>query len=256
MVEEPESGEIVVVRVSKVLAYGAFVELIEYDNKAGFIHISQVASRWVKNIRNYVKENETRVAQVLSVDRSKNQIDLSLIKVSQQAARQKLESWKQFKRSKKMIEILAKNQKKTFDETWKAVAEPLLERHESLFDAFQTIAAKGESAAEGVPEKWAAPLIELVQKTVKVPFKVLRGTMTIQSEAPDAVEKIRKAFKEGLPKAKEAKVEARYKGGGHYEIISTAMDFKTAERDMNAVKDTIIGEIEKVKGKAEFAKDE
>ncbi|MCX6802100.1 MAG: S1 RNA-binding domain-containing protein [Candidatus Diapherotrites archaeon] len=256
MVEEPESGEIVVVRVSKVLAYGAFVELIEYDNKPGFVHISQVASRWVKNIRNYVKENETRVAQVLSVDRGKNQIDLSLIKVSQQAARQKLESWKQFKRVKKMVEILAKSQKKTFDEAWKAVAEPLLERHESLFDAFQEIAAKGEIAAEGVPEKWAKPLVELVQKNIKVPFKTLKGILTIKSEAPDAIEKIRKAFREGLPKAKEAKVEAHYKGGGHYEIISTAMDFKTADRDMTAVRDTVIDEIEKSKGKAEFAKEE
>ncbi|MEM0359937.1 MAG: S1 RNA-binding domain-containing protein [Candidatus Diapherotrites archaeon] len=255
MVEQPDVGEIVVVRVSKVLDYGAFVELVEYDNKPGFVHISQVASRWVKNIRNYVKENETRVAQVLSIDKNNNQIDLSLAKVSQQMARQKLESWKQSKRAKKMLELLAKNQKKTFEEAWKAVAEPLLERHESLFEAFQEIAAKGRIAAEGVPENWVNPLVELVQKNISVPLKTLKGTISIKSEAPDAVEKIKLAFSNGLLKAKEAKVEAYYRGGGCYEVLATAMDFKTAERELNAVAEAIVSEIEKFKGKAEFTKD-
>ena len=78
----PVIGEIVVVKVLRVLDYGAFVELLEYGNAKGFVHVSQIASRWVKNIRNFVKENQVRAAQVLSIDQSKGQIDLSLTKVS------------------------------------------------------------------------------------------------------------------------------------------------------------------------------
>lgn len=254
MVEEPEVGEIVVVKVTKVLGYGAFVELLEYNNQPGFIHISQVASRWVKNIRNYVKENQTRAAQVLSVDRAKNQIDLSLTKVSQQAARQRIESWKQFKRAKKLIEVLAKNQKKPFEEAWREVAEPLSEKYDSLFEAFQSIALHGESAAEGVSKKWIKPLVELVQKSVSVPMKTVKGTVSIKSEVPDAIKKIKKVLMDSVSKAREAQVEIYYKGGGSYEIKSTATNFKTAERDLNEVKDFIITEIEREKGKVEFKK--
>ena len=41
--EIPEVGELVVCKVKQVLGYGAFVELVEYGNKKGFVHVSQVA---------------------------------------------------------------------------------------------------------------------------------------------------------------------------------------------------------------------
>ncbi len=254
MTEEPETGEIVVVKITKVLGYGAFGELLEYDNRSGFIHISQVASRWVKNIRNYVKENQLRAAQVLAVDPARNQINLSLTKVSNQAARQKIESWKQFKRAKKLVEVLAKNQKKSFEETWNKVAEPLAERYNSLFEAFQRIALEGERAAEGVPSEWVKPLVLLVQKSVSVPMKTVKGVALIRTEVPDGVKKIRRVLSVAGKKAGKSEVEIFYNGGGAYEIRATALDFKTAERDLNAVKDFIISEIEKEKGKVEFKK--
>ncbi len=254
MPEEPEIGEIVVIKVKKVLNYGAFADLLEYGNKTGFIHISQVASRWVKNIRNHVKENQVRAAQVLSVDRGRNQIDLSLTKVSQQAAKQKIESWKQFKRAKKLIEVLAKSEKKTFKQAWEEVALPLSEGEDSLFEALQRVSMEGEKAAKGISSKWAKPLVELVQKSISVPLKTVKGIISIKSEAPDAVETIKKALSIAEKKAKESSIEIFYTGGGHYEIKSTAPDFKTAEKDLNAVKDFVVSEIEKHKGEAGFEK--
>ncbi len=254
MTEEPEIGEIVVVKITKVLGYGAFAEMLEYENRTGFIHISQVASRWVKNIRNYVKENQIRAAQVLSVDPARNQINLSLTKVSNQAARQKIESWKQFKRAKKLVEVLAKNEKKSFEEAWDNVAEPLAERYESLFEAFQRIALEGEKAAEGVPVAWLKPLVSLVQKSISVPMKTVMGVVSIRLEAPDGVKKIKRVLSAAEGKAKKSGVEIFYNGGGAYEIRATALDFKTAEKDLNAIKDFIVSEIEKEKGTAEFKK--
>ncbi|PJA19211.1 MAG: translation initiation factor IF-2 subunit alpha, partial [Candidatus Diapherotrites archaeon CG_4_10_14_0_2_um_filter_31_5] len=134
--ELPEVNEIVVVRVIKVLNYGVFVELLEYGNEKGFIHISQVASGWIKNIRNHVKENQIRSAQVLALDRSKNQIDLSLTKVSSGVQRRKIEDYNRLFRAKKLIEVLAKNKKMSFDEVWENTAEPLLDEFDSLAEAF------------------------------------------------------------------------------------------------------------------------
>ncbi|MGN1321035.1 MAG: S1 RNA-binding domain-containing protein, partial [Methanosphaera sp.] len=52
--EWPEEGDLIVGTVHKVLNYGAFAKLEEYEGKEAFIHISEVSSGWVKNIRDYV----------------------------------------------------------------------------------------------------------------------------------------------------------------------------------------------------------
>ncbi len=49
--EWPDEGELIVGTVYKVLNYGAFAKLEEYQGKEAFIHISEVSSGWVKNIQ-------------------------------------------------------------------------------------------------------------------------------------------------------------------------------------------------------------
>ncbi len=252
----PEEGEIVVVEVKKVLNYGAFVELLEYDRLAGFIHISQVASRWVKNIRNHVRENQVRAATVLSVDRQKNQVDLSLTKVSAQRQREKIEEWKQFKRSKKLLEVLAKKKKKSFDEGWKAVAEPLIEEYGSLSEGFRQIAMQGSNAAKGISKEWLKDVVEMVEKSISIPKKTVEGIFSLKSYEANGFEVIKNALSEGKKQAKGVEVELFYKGGGNYVLRVSADDYKKAEKEMEKVKEKVIELVEKGKGIVEFKKKE
>lgn len=87
--EWPEEGELVVATVKKVRDYGAFVRLEEYKGKEGFIHISEVSSGWVKNIRDFVKENQKIVARVVRVNPVKGQVDLSLKGIREDQKRKK-----------------------------------------------------------------------------------------------------------------------------------------------------------------------
>ncbi len=191
--DNPEIGETVVCKVKQVLNYGAFVELVEYNNRKGFVHVSQVATRWVKNIRNYVKEGQIRAAKVQSINRERNQIDLSFTRVSASAQRARMEEWKQSKRCKKLLEILANEQKKTFQQAWESIAIPLFEKYDSLADAFQNIALLGEEAAENVEKQWLKPLVQLVKKNVAIPEKTLRGVLSIRSLEPNGVDLIKQA---------------------------------------------------------------
>jgi len=50
----PEPGSLVVCTVTQVVDFGAFVSLDEYSGKQGLIHISEVASGWIKYIRDHV----------------------------------------------------------------------------------------------------------------------------------------------------------------------------------------------------------
>ncbi|MBN2067614.1 MAG: translation initiation factor IF-2 subunit alpha [Candidatus Diapherotrites archaeon] len=250
--DTPIVGETVVCRVTKVLGYGAFVELVEYDDMKGFVHISQISSSWVKNIRNHVKEGQIRAAKVLSFNPEKQQIDLSLTKVSGQAQRRRIEEWKQLKRSKKLLELLANNEKKGFDDAWDAIAKPLLSEYDSLPAAFQEIALKGESAAKSIGERWRKPLVSLVQKNISVPEKSLKGHVEIHSLEPNGVELIKEALLKGEKAGHGFGVEIFYIKGGKYEIRVKAADFKEAEKRLNSVANAIVEEMKGKNGEVKF----
>ena len=74
----PEPGSLVVCTVTQVVDFGAFVSIDEYAGKQGLIHISEVASGWIKYIRDHVREGQKIVCKVLNVDTSRLHIDLSL----------------------------------------------------------------------------------------------------------------------------------------------------------------------------------
>ena len=74
----PEEGELVLATVKKIMPYGAFCTLDEYGNREAFVHISEVAPRWIKNIHEFLHEGQRLVAKVHKLVVEKNQIDLTL----------------------------------------------------------------------------------------------------------------------------------------------------------------------------------
>lgn len=54
----PDENELVICTISRVFSHGAFAKLDEYNGREGFIHISEIASTWIKNIRDFVKEGQ------------------------------------------------------------------------------------------------------------------------------------------------------------------------------------------------------
>ncbi|HIH33448.1 MAG: translation initiation factor IF-2 subunit alpha [Candidatus Diapherotrites archaeon] len=248
--EIPEIGEVVVCKISKILDYGVFAELLEYEGLNGFVHISQVASSWVKNIRNFVKENQIRAAQVTHVDFAKGQIDLSFTKVSAGAQRAKIDSWKFLKRNQKLLEILAKEKKSSFETVWKEVAEPLMQNYDSLQEAFQQIAFKGKEAAKGVPEKWQQSLVELMKKSVEVPKRTVRGIVAVSCPKPDGAELIKHALIKARNSGKDASVELYYVGSGKWDLRVSSFDFKVAERVLATVSESLAGFLKAAGGSA------
>ena len=250
----PSSGDIVVCRISKVLDYGVFVELLEFSGVTGFVHISQVSSSWVKNIRNFVKENQVRAAQVTNVDVSKNQLDLSFTRVSAEKQRIKIEEFKQSKRSQKLIELLAKQNSLAFDVAWAEVAVPLLEKYETLYDAFSELLLDKEAVLSLVPKKWQKSLEELVGKNIEAPRKQVKGVPSLSSPAPNGVELVKGALLSAKKAAKSADVEIFYAGGGKYMVKVTSFDYKVADKVLRQTSEAAIESIENADGKGSFEK--
>jgi len=83
MIEPPERtmgdlepGTILTGKVTRLTKYGVFVDIgVERD---GLVHVSELASGYVKDPAEYVSEGEEIEVQVVSVDLRKRQIELSM----------------------------------------------------------------------------------------------------------------------------------------------------------------------------------
>ncbi len=248
----PERDEFVVVKVTQILNYGVFAELLEYNNAKGFVHISNVSSSWVKNIRNLVKINQVRVAKVLNVDLQKKQIDLSFAGISPQMEKQKMVEFKQVNREEKLIALLAKQESKNFDVVWGEVANPLIEEFGSLYKALEKISL-GEDISKFVDKKWVEPLKEMVDKNIVVSKKTLKGKAVAKSLSDNGLEAIKNLF-EKINGTKGC--EVIYGGAGTYLISFTALTFKGAEKLMNKVIEEAENEAKKMNVQFSFKEDE
>ena len=89
-----ELGSVVEGKVTRIMNFGAFVELEE--GKVGLIHISEVADEYVNSVSDFLNEGDTVQAKVISID-TNGKIALSIKKLKQQ---QKQEAEKQFRTPK------------------------------------------------------------------------------------------------------------------------------------------------------------
>ncbi len=251
----PEVGEIVVCKIGKILDYGVFVQLIEYSDLTGFVHISQVSSSWIKNIRNFVKENQIKVGQVIRVDLEKKQVDLSFNKVSADLSRSKLESFKQFKRSQKLMELIAAKNKASYDAVVKEVEEPLLVQYDSLFQAFQAILLGDKKALDLIPAKWQDSVLDIVEKNVEMPSKEIKGVLSLTSFESNGVEVIKSVISKSQKSVDNEKVSVLYLGSGKYLIKVVSLDFKAAEKVLKKFVDVALESIKSLKGVGSFSKE-
>ena len=61
-----EVGQIVEGRVTGITHFGAFVELS--SGQTGLVHISEVADEYVRDVKDYLKENDTVKVKILNME--------------------------------------------------------------------------------------------------------------------------------------------------------------------------------------------
>jgi small subunit ribosomal protein S1 len=80
VVETYSEGDVVEGRVTKVVTFGAFVEIL--PGVEGLVHISELANHHVENPREVVNQNDTVRAKVIEMDADRRRLSLSLKRVA------------------------------------------------------------------------------------------------------------------------------------------------------------------------------
>ncbi|RBQ24018.1 Translation initiation factor 2 subunit alpha [Candidatus Methanobinarius endosymbioticus] len=251
--EWPSEGELIVATVYKVLGYGAFANLEEYERKEVFIHISEVSSGWVKNIRDHVRENQKIVARVLRVNPKKGHVDASLKRIREDQRTKKIQQWKVEQKAEKFLELAAKILDKDLGTAYKEVGYRLMDRFGDIYGAFESTSEEGESVLidEGIGEDWAKTIAEIAKKNITPPEVHITGYVDIQTFDPNGVDIIRKA----LEAAEKDDVEVQCVGAPRYRITVKSSDYIQAEKDLKAAADRTIEIIEESNGNGTFLRE-
>jgi len=256
--EFPEEGELVVGTVSKVQNFGAFITLEEYPGKEGFCHIREVASGWVKRIRDHVREQQRVVCKVQGVNTSKGHIDLSLKSVNDHQRRETIQAWKNEQKADKLVEMFAEKIGVPAEQVMKEIVPHLLTIWESVYDAFQEVAEYGPGAfeEEGITGDWIVPLAEFAKENIQIQYVDVHGFVDLATTKSDGVKLVQQTLTEAeKSEFDDVKIKAAYKGAPTYRITVEAPDYKIAEEQLRKAADRAIGIIEKSGGQGSFRRE-
>ena len=251
----PEPGELVVGKVDDIENFGVFVDLEEYKGKRGLVHVSEVASGWIKNVRDHVTEGSTVVAKVLEIDEGSQQIDLSIKDVNEHQRKEKIQEWKNEQKADAWMAIAFDED--LADDRYREVVTALLTEFETLYDAFEEAAIHGTEAFADIDldDNDIAAVVETARENVSVPYVTVSGYVDIRCPSGDGVDAIRDALDAAtgngtLPD--EVELSVAYVGAPEYRIRVRAPDYKTAEAELEESAGRARAAIESEGGTAEY----
>ena len=253
--EWPESGDLVIVTVQRITDYGAYVLLDEYG-KEGLLHISEVSSGWVRNIRDFVREGQKTVLKVLRVNAEKGQVDLSLRRVSRLERREKILSWKRERKAESLIRSLSEKLKIPLEEVYAKTGTAIEEKFGGAYEGLERAAREGSDPLieAGLPKDLASAIAEIAKDKIRLPMVKIKGTLQLQCFKPNGVTHIREALlnAQKIEKPKGTRVRLYVVAAPKYAVEILAEDYKEAEKIIQNAAETAIKFITKAGGTGSF----
>jgi translation initiation factor 2 subunit 1 len=255
--EWPEVGDLVIATVQDVTDFGAYVKLDEYDKK-GLLHISEISSSWIRNIRDFIREGQKIVLKVLRVDIEKGHIDLSLRRVTKRERIEKIMFWKKDRKAENLLRGVAEKTGLSFEEAYEKAGAPM-EKEYGLYDGFERAAKEGISALTkiGVPEEIATAIAEIAKERMHVPMVKVKGIVELRCMKPKGVKIIKDAFLNAkkAEKSRDAKLRFYVVAAPKYCIEVMAENYKHAEAILQKVGENVVSSVVKAGGQGVFKRE-
>jgi len=231
----PDLDEYVIATVRKIMPYGAFCSLDEYGDIETFLHVSEVSSGWIRNIREHVKEGQRIVTKVMRIDVQKNQIDVSLKRVTEADRKRKLLSFTNEQRASKLLEHCAKKMKVPPAQAIAEAGNALVAEFGDLYSAFEAI-SDNQLPTSKITPAWLAVITEVAKQEIKPKVASQRYALKLESYDGEGVYIVRKVLSAVEASGSDSiKVSVHYVGAPNYYVDATARDYKTLDKWLTKV---------------------
>lgn len=231
--ELPDIGELVIATVNEIYDYGAYVTLDEYGDRRAFLPWSEVSSKWVRSIREVVREGQKIVVKVIRVDRAKREVDVSLKRVADSDKQRKIQWWKRYVKACKVIELVAEKTGRGKEDAYREVIWRLEDRYGDVMYALERALTEGMQILidAGIPDTWINPLLEEASRHIKLREVMVRYRLVVQSYSPDGVERVKKCLDSiaNFLESSGVKYRLYVTGSPRYLLEVYSGDYKSAE---------------------------
>jgi translation initiation factor 2 subunit 1 len=266
----PPEGAFVVGRVENIQNQYVYVELLDYDglpsenHAKGMIHISEISSRWVKNIRNYLREGQRMVLRVTRVDPSKGHVDLSLRRTNAAQRKNKMKEWKYAVKLENLLQFLCDEfDDLTLDEDYEKIGFPVLEHfNDNYQETIEELKEGGEEILENltdIPEEKKKTFLRIVDENVEISTVNIVGKIKLRFDHPNGVELIKQTLTEARhvlenPKPTR-KLEISYVAAPFYRVEIISKDYLDAENILSDTLDVVEEKAEKYNALYDFSRE-
>jgi translation initiation factor 2 subunit 1 len=252
----PKWGELVKCTVTRITPFAAWCRLDEYETESGnpiegMIHISEVAGKWVKDIRKFVKPDKQYVAKVTRIDYVKGYINLSLKRVTKYDKKEKMEDSRQEKKVEGIMLQLSNMLGKDPKDVQKEIFDRLAEANEGdVYAGFEEASKNPQTLTEaGVPKEYGDALLKILENSFKEKDIIIKANLKMSSLAGDGVVKIRQMIK-GFEGKSGATV--KYISAPSYLVELRTKDPKEAEKKLRDELEELLKETRKNEGEGSY----
>ena len=252
----PELGELVLALVTSISSHGAKVVLEEYNNMYGFLHISEIATGWVKNISRFITVNQKVVLKVIRIDSAREEVDLSLRQVSGEDRKQKLLFVKRYDKTRSIFDSLQTRLKITENQK-NQYFDMMEDQFGTVYFGLEELIKNGDKAFDklDIPKEVTTELVNISKTKISIPIVNVTGIIQVTTHDPNGINLIKDSMFEVLSNKSRNKLEISYLGSPKYKITVYAEDYKTAEKNLTSALEKIKKSMGK-KASFSFSKEE
>jgi translation initiation factor 2 subunit 1 len=266
----PKEGEFVIGRVVDIQQQYIYVDLLDYEGlpsekyAQGMIHISEISSRWIKNIRNFARVGQRIVVRVLRVDQSKGHVDLSLRRVNSAQKDNRMKEWKYAVKYENLLQFFteAEGVNLNLDQAYELIGWPVLDKFDSYQETIESLKEYGDEilhSLKNLSEDQIENFLKIVNENVEISTVSIIGRLKLMNTDGDGVEKIKSTLNEAkqvIKKPKETRnIKILYIGAPFYRVEVISKDYLDAENILSDSLEIIESRSKEYNSTYEFIRD-
>lgn len=237
----PRVGELVIAKIVKVIKFGAYCKLLEYNNLEVFLPIREVSSGWIKNIREFIHEGQTVVCEAAFYDKEKNTIDISLKRVTQKKAKERIRA---YNLEKRLAALFLQALKEASEQANK---DALIQTTLTEFNTYTNFVENAKNNTEDfkksiLPKKLKSAIIKVLEANIKKKRYIIAyiATLSTYNTASGITE-----LRDILSGIKNVGVDVRYISAPKYRLVSEGVDYLDAEKKISQVESLVKEKLKK-----------
>ena len=237
----PQVGELVIAHITKIMPFGAYCRLLEYDNLEVFLPIKEVSSGWIKNIHEFIHEGQKIVCKVFYFDKERQTVDVSLKKVTAKEAKDKEGAYNLEKRLNALfLQAIRFSGLEPQKEDFVKKAAEEFSTYTQLMRAATENAKEFENSK--LPKKLKDTIIKLLETSKKKKRYMVSYTMRLSTfNTKSGVTELRSLLSTIIEKG----VDVNYISAPKYRLVAEGKDYADAEKKISEASAAVQAKLKK-----------